>query len=173
MCQGMRRSSCVVAVVALGLVAGGCENKAQTGAVVGAGGGAAAGGIIGHQSGHAGTGALIGAGVGAIGGYIVGNEMDKKDARREEEAYQARTRAAREYRYEDRAPRAQATSAEARVTKQDVIAWTERGVKEDLIIDRIDRTHSAFRLSPADENELRDAGVSEEVIRTMKNTTRR
>ena len=171
--QGMRRSSSVVVIVALGMVAAGCENKAQTGALIGAGGGAAAGGIIGHQSGNAGTGALIGAGVGAIGGYIVGNELDKKDARQEEAAYQSRTRSARESRYDDRAPRAQTTSAETRVTKQDVIDWTERGVKEDIIIDRIDRTHSAFRLSPADENELRDAGVSEEVIRTMKNTTRR
>ena len=76
MCQGMRRSSCVISLIVLGLVGAGCENKAQTGALVGAGGGAAAGGIIGHQSGNAGTGALIGAGVGAIGGYIVGNELE-------------------------------------------------------------------------------------------------
>ena len=40
--------------------------NARTGTAVGALGGAAAGGIIGHQSGNAAEGALIGAGVGAL-----------------------------------------------------------------------------------------------------------
>jgi len=58
----MFRAVKVVLVVAAGLgmvFLAGCESKAQTGAGVGALGGAGAGAIIGNQSGNAGTGALI------------------------------------------------------------------------------------------------------------------
>src|SRR6185295_16748708 len=74
--------SAAVAVLAgaIGLSSVGCETKAQTGALVGAGGGALVGGAIGSLShSRAGAGAAIGAGVGALGGYLVGNEADKKD----------------------------------------------------------------------------------------------
>ena len=50
----------------------------QKGAAIGGLGGAAIGGIIGHQSGHGTEGALIGAGVGAVSGALVGEKMDKK-----------------------------------------------------------------------------------------------
>ena len=69
-----------VAAVGFGLVLlPGCENKAQTGALVGSGAGAGIGAIIGNQSGNAGAGALIGAAAGGLGGYVIGNEGDKKD----------------------------------------------------------------------------------------------
>ena len=71
------------------LFAGGCgeSNNATDGALIGAGLGAAAGAIIGHQSGSAGEGAAIGAGAGALGGYILGNEEDKKEMRRHDPNY--------------------------------------------------------------------------------------
>ncbi|HEY7118753.1 MAG TPA: glycine zipper domain-containing protein [Tepidisphaeraceae bacterium] len=69
----------------------------------------------------------------------------------------------RDTRYESRAV----------LTKQDVIDWTRRGDRDDQIIDRIDHGGTIFRLSSRDENDLRDAGVSEEVIRAMKDTARR
>jgi hypothetical protein len=72
----------VVVGVGCAFVAG-CETKAQTGAGVGALGGAGLGAIIGNQSGNAGAGALIGGAAGAVGGYLIGNEGDKKDTRRE------------------------------------------------------------------------------------------
>ncbi len=56
--------------------------NAQTGTVLGALGGAAAGGIIGNQSGRGLEGAAIGAGVGAIGGNMVGNAQDQRNAQR-------------------------------------------------------------------------------------------
>lgn len=53
--------------------------NAQTGTVLGALGGAAAGGIIGHQSGRGLEGAAIGAGLGGIGGNMIGNAQDQRN----------------------------------------------------------------------------------------------
>ena len=154
------RCVCAVVMGSMSLALAGCETKGQSGAVLGGLGGAAVGAIIGHQSGHAGTGALIGTAVGAGGGYVVGNEMDKADAR-EESRYQRATRVDRESRYQ--------TSAGGRtVTKRQVIDWTRQGVKDEIIIDRIEQSGTVFSVTVTDENELRDAGVSEEVIRSMK-----
>ena len=165
MITGCRRAAS--AVVVLALCASGCATKAQTGAAVGAGGGAAVGAAAGSFSGNAGKGALIGAGIGAISGYFVGNEMDKSDARREQE-YQYNTRSSRESRYSS-----SSVSSSSRITRNDVMNWTDQGVKDEIIIDRVERGGTVFRLTAADENELRDAGVSEDVIRSMKDTARR
>jgi hypothetical protein len=54
-----------------------------------------------------------------------------------------------------------------------VISWTARGTRDDVIIDRIERSGAVYHLSAKDENELRDQGVSEEVIQAMKATARR
>jgi len=63
------------------LMAVGCANKAQTGALTGAALGAGVGAAVGD-----GEGAAIGAAAGGIGGYMVGNEMDKSDAAAERQA---------------------------------------------------------------------------------------
>jgi surface antigen len=140
----------------------GCETKAGTGALVGGAAGAGVGAIIGHNShGRTGSGALIGGAVGAIGGALVGNEMDKADRKREQEARYDRD-------YRDAPPPA----SSARVTKNDVIAWSGRGMSDPEIMDRIDRSGTVFHLTAADEMQLRDARVSEDVIREMKDTAR-
>jgi uncharacterized protein YcfJ len=148
-----------------GIVAG-CESKAGTGAIVGGLGGAAVGGVIGSYShARAGEGAAIGAAAGAIGGALVGHAMDKADekkAREREASY--RSSKSDSYGY---------NSGSGYITKRDVIEWNSRGVKDEVIIDRIERSGQTFRLTGADENELRDAGVSESVIRAMKNTARK
>jgi uncharacterized protein YcfJ len=161
----------VLNIAMMSLLAGGtigCETKAQSGALIGGAAGAGAGAIIGHQSGHAGGGALIGGAVGAIGGALVGNEMDKSDTRKERD----RDRAARDYDrrqvgYDDRNH-----SAAQQITQRDVIHWTARGTRDDIIIDRIQRSSTVFYLTRQDERELRDEGVSPQVIRTMKDTAR-
>ena len=56
------------------------------------------------------------------------------------------------------------------VSCEEIIEWSIRGFNDDMIIDRIDRSNSAFHLSTSEEIHLRDAGVSDEVIRTMKAT---
>ncbi len=64
--------------------------SARTGTVIGALGGAAAGGIIGNQSGRGLEGAAIGAGLGALGGNVIGGAQDERDARYEDRRYDRR-----------------------------------------------------------------------------------
>jgi hypothetical protein len=158
----------LLSVVAMGIIGAGvagCETKAGTGALIGGAAGAGIGAIVGHNShGRTGSGALIGGAVGALGGALIGNEMDKKD---KEEA--RRDRDYDDYSARRGAPR----TAAAAVTRDDVIEWTRRGDRDEQIIDRIDRSPAVIRLSARDENDLRDAGVSEGVIRAMKDTARR
>jgi hypothetical protein len=176
----------LVSLVAIGVLSAGmlgCETKAGTGALVGGAAGAGLGAIIGNNTGHGHTagGAAIGGVAGALGGALIGNELDKKDKEqaRERDYYRDRdynrtpgypTSTAAD---DDYAARRNGRPAATGVTKADVIEWTRRGDRDDLIIDRIDRGGTVFRLSSRDENQLRDAGVSEEVIRAMKDTARR
>jgi hypothetical protein len=104
---------------------------------------------------------LIGAAVGAIGGGLIGHGMDKNDEKqkRREDASSYRER-------ETHAP-----AVAGRVGKSDVMEWSRNGTKEDVIVDRIERS-GATRLSTADERELRDAGVSDRVIRAMRGGAR-
>lgn len=81
------RKASIAALLAL-LPFAGCASKAGNGALIGGGGGALIGAIIGNNSGgHGATGAVIGGAVGAVGGAIVGNEMDKNDKKKEEARY--------------------------------------------------------------------------------------
>ena len=95
-----------------------------------------------------------------LGGALIGNELDKND--REEARRRKRSAAQRTIRIRD-----------GTITRQDVMNWVRQGDRDDLIIDRIERSGTVFQISSRDENALRDAGVSEEVIRTMKDTARR
>lgn len=176
----MRRHRLTVLAVAAGLVLSplslGCESNAGTGTAIGAGAGAGAGALIGSAvagSGARTEGALVGAGVGALvgglTGHAIGKNEDRKQAERERRARQDRM-------YADRPapPPATATPVGAQpmqaLTTADVIRWTHTGVQEAVIIDRIERSGTRFNLTAADERQLRDAGVSENVIRAMKQT---
>jgi len=142
----------------------GCETKAGTGALVGGAAGAGIGAIVGHNShGRTASGAAIGGVVGAIGGALVGNEMDKADREKErdrEDSYRQR----RDSRYESRA---------GTVTRADIVAWSQRGDHDADIIDRIERSGTIFHVSSREENQLRNAGVGEDVIHAMRDTARR
>lgn len=63
----------------------GCSTKTGTGALIGTGGGAALGSIIGAIAGNTGVGTVIGAAVGAGAGALIGNHMDKVAAQAEAE----------------------------------------------------------------------------------------
>jgi hypothetical protein len=64
-------------------------------------------------------------------------------------------------------------SNSSRISKQDVIDWTARGVREDVVLERINRCGNLPRLTAADENQMRDAGVSETVIQELRAAARR
>ena len=154
-----KAKSAAVAVLAaaMGMGSVGCESKAQTGALVGAGGGALLGGAIGSFShGRAGAGAAIGAGAGAIGGYLVGNEMDKKDQKKRDSAAASSAKTSSSSDYQSPPPRNTSVTTDG-VNRDDVIRWSKDGVKDEVIIDRIERSGTAFRLTAADETALRDA----------------
>jgi hypothetical protein len=145
-------------VSAIGAGVFGCESNAGTGAIVGGVGGAAVGGLIGSNShARAGEGALIGAAAGAIGGALIGHSMDKNDekAKRKEDEKQ----------YRDAQPQV------SRVSTSDVIDWSRNGTKEDVIVDRIQRSGATF-VSSADEKQMKAAGVSDRVIGAMKSSGR-
>jgi uncharacterized protein YcfJ len=59
----------------------------QRGAIVGGLGGAALGGIIGHQSGRTLEGAAIGGAAGAGAGALYGNQQDQEQRRRYNQGY--------------------------------------------------------------------------------------
>lgn len=75
----MQRALALV-VTAGTLVASGCAslNNKERGAVIGAGAGAAVGGVIGNQTGSTARGAIIGAVVGGAAGAIIGHQMDQQ-----------------------------------------------------------------------------------------------
>ncbi len=160
-----RRGVSVVLAISLGLAASGCANSTENGALIGGLGGAALGAGIGSLShARAGEGALIGGAIGAIAGGLIGHAVDKnKEA--DEKRFDEENRNIREARQAQ-------TPQYATVTKQDVTVWASRGVRDEIIIDRIQRSGTVFHLTAADENQLRDAGVSDEVVRAMKNTAR-
>ena len=71
----------VASLLAAGmLVSAGCASMSQKerGAVIGAGAGAAIGGVIGNQTGSTARGAIIGAVVGGAAGAIIGHQMDQQ-----------------------------------------------------------------------------------------------
>jgi len=69
-----------ILLASLALVgAPGCGmNNTTKGAIIGATGGAVAGGVIGNQTGSTTRGAIIGAAVGGAAGAIIGDQMDKR-----------------------------------------------------------------------------------------------
>ena len=158
----MRNKLCgCMLIVSVGFAPLGCENKAETGALVGGGSGAAVGGLIGSMShSRAGEGALIGAGVGAITGALVGHGMDEADKQKQRDQ-----EVAADYQTDPYAGHI--------VTQHDVIKWTNHGTRDDIIIDSIERSGTVFHLSRSDEQDLRDAGVSEMVIQEMEATAQR
>lgn len=72
-------SALILLVVAMIQCLSGCNATNTTkGGAIGAGTGAAIGGIIGHQSNNTAVGAIIGAAVGGSAGALIGRHMDKQ-----------------------------------------------------------------------------------------------
>ena len=175
----------IVLACALSIPSAGCQSKAGTGAIAGGVGGAVIGGVIGNNSGHhnGAAGAAIGGAVGALGGAAVGHGMDKADEKkareqREREQYEARQQSSYNSPARTSSPppasRTPTTpnQTSATITRGDVVDWTRQGVKDEIIIDRIQRSGQKFVMTAADERELKSLGLSDNVILAMKNTVK-
>lgn len=128
-----------------------CENKTQTGALAGAGIGALSGGLI---AGNA-TGAAIGGAIGAVGGGLIGYALDEQDRARVQQQSPETLQ---------RIDRGQPLSI------TDIKAMSKAGINKDVIMSQIQSTHSVFHLSTAEIIELKESGVSQEVIDFMIDT---
>ncbi|MCG8432055.1 MAG: glycine zipper domain-containing protein [Candidatus Omnitrophica bacterium] len=158
----MKRAFESIAFVGIGIVfavaVSGCQSnksRAAEGAVIGGVLGAAAGSIIGHQSGETGEGAAIGAAAGILGGSLIGSQIEKSPAQ------PAATAPA-----PDTQPAASAFNPQ-QMSLEQIITLTREGVHEDVIIDRILMSNSRFSLSSADTAYLKQQGVSDKVIGVM------
>jgi outer membrane protein OmpA-like peptidoglycan-associated protein len=76
MTRSLRSVMLLAALVPIGFGCG--MNKAQKGAIIGAGAGGAAGAVIGKATGSTVRGAIIGAVVGGAAGAAIGHQMDKQ-----------------------------------------------------------------------------------------------
>jgi len=142
-----------LAALVFSLVAG-CQSPyhADRGALFGGLLGAGTGAVVGDALGNAGAGAAIGAGVGALSGAAIGSEMDQ---------IEARNRAMIE------AQMGRQVSASA-VTIDDVLAMTQAGVDDELIVTHV-RAHGVARpLQAADLIFLQQQGVSTRAIKAMQ-----
>ena len=135
----------VFLLLILMVVIAGCETtgtRTRTGAIGGGLLGAAAGGIIGHQSGKGLEGAAIGAATGALAGGLVGSDMDK---------------------------RALATNPN-HITVIKIAEMGKQGIPDGVIIGEIKRTRSIYELASEVITYLKDNNVSDRVIDYMLST---
>ncbi|MES2344443.1 MAG: glycine zipper domain-containing protein [Chlamydiota bacterium] len=129
-----------------------CATKTQTGALAGAGVGALAGGLIGGSA----TGALIGGAVGAAGGALIGYALDQQDRDNlQQQSPQTLNR----------------IDHGQQLSTNDVKAMSKAGIKDDVIINQIHSTNSVFYLSADQIIDLKDSGVSQNVINYMIQTS--
>jgi hypothetical protein len=126
------------------------DRGALVGGLLGAGTGAIVGGAVGDPL----AGAAIGTGVGALSGAAIGSGMDEVEAKN---------------RAQIQAQLGQQVAAGA-VSMADVVAMTRAGVDEQLIVNHIQAHGSAAPLTPGDLIQLKQAGVSANVIQSLQNT---
>jgi len=144
----MRRNLFAIALVVPFFAGCSGMNNTGKGALAGGGIGGLLGAGIGSVSGNAGAGAAIGGALGALTGGAVGSDMDRDERRSQAVAAH--------------------NAANPPMSKQDVIYMAQSHMSDDLIIGQIDRSNSAFQLSPQDVVFLRGQGVSERVIGYMQ-----
>ena len=133
----------------------GCASPyhADRGAAFGGVAGAGLGAIVGAAVGDPLAGAAIGAGAGAITGAAVGSSLDGIEARNQAEI----------------AARLGRPVPAGATTMGDVVAMTQAGVDEPIIISHIHSRGVAQALQPADLIYLKNSGVSPAVIQAMQN----
>lgn len=148
----------VALVVGLCSLVAGCLSPyyADKGALFGGLSGAGVGAIVGDAAGNAGAGAVIGSAVGALTGAAVGSGIDA-DLTRSKAEIEARM----------------GRQMQGAVTPQDVIAMTQAGLSDDVIVTHIRANGVAQALQVQDLIGLRNTGVRDSVINAMQQTPSR
>ncbi|MBI2479282.1 MAG: glycine zipper 2TM domain-containing protein [Planctomycetia bacterium] len=151
----MKASSVELLSLSVVVIASGCQSLsyADRGATLGALTGALGGAAIGQHNGDAASGALIGTAVGALAGAAVGDTIDYEVARSAEII-------------EQRMGRRMAGA----VAMNDVIAMSQAGLSEDVIMTHMRANGVASPPTVNDLITLRNAGVSDSVIQVMQQT---
>jgi hypothetical protein len=154
----------------------GCENlpgdEKTQGAVIGGAGGAIAGAAIAKDNRL--LGGLIGGALGAAGGYVVGAQIEKNNDKHKDEAVQASERDRKNPPTSSEVKRARTADLndDGFVTLNEVAAMHDARLSNREMINRLEDTGQVFYLSEAQEEYLRDKGVSDEVIRAMRTMNR-
>jgi hypothetical protein len=157
----MKRIAIGLAVLTTGLLLFGCEtpegqpDRTAGGALAGGAIGAGSGAIIGSASGHAGEGALIGGAIGAVTGGLIGHSMDQ---------------AQRETLQQQSPQTLQRVEQGQPLGLADIKALAKAGVSDEVIISQIRNSGTVYHLSTAEIIDLKNSGVSEQVIDFMINT---
>jgi hypothetical protein len=167
----------VVTLVAASLVGSlgvaGCENlpgnEKSQGTVIGGLAGAGAGALIGGEDNRL-IGALIGGAVGAGGGYLVGANWDKITGQERDDAEEAVRRAQENPATAEQARRAETAdvNADGFVTMDEIVAMEKAGFSNREIIRRLEATDQYFELTTAQERDLRQQGIDQDVIVAMR-----
>jgi len=141
-------------LVLLLVASSGCYSPyhADRGALFGGLTGAGVGALVGDAVGKPGAGALIGAGAGALTGGAIGASLDDIEARNRAEI-------------EARLGRQLAAGS---VTFADVIAMSQAGVADELIVNHVQANGAAQIPNSNDLIALQQAGVSTNVIRALQ-----
>ena len=168
-----------ISTTAVTLLAGttGCENlpgtSKQQGAAIGGVGGAVAGAAVGGEH-HRLLGAILGGALGAGGGYVVGANSDRLTQRDTAGAQRAAQTAQTQPATPQQAMNAQTAdlNGDGFVTLDEVIAMKQAGLSDQVMIDRLRATGQVFEFTPAQQNQLRQAGVSDNVVRQMEDLNR-
>ncbi|MCC9608153.1 glycine zipper domain-containing protein [Blastopirellula sp. JC732] len=150
----MTKHGLYLAIAALVVAAVGCRSPYAQDRLAAAGGltGAVAGAAIGSATGNAGAGALIGAGVGAVAGSATGAAIDESEARNQAII-------------QERLGRQLAGAT----TFQDVVAMSQAGLGDQVIIAHINKHGVATPPTPQDLIGLKNSGVSDAVLATLQN----
>jgi hypothetical protein len=113
--------------------------------------------------------------LGAGGGYLIGANKDKitgKDNdKSKEEAIKASERAERNPAKAEDVDRAKTADLndDGFVTLDEVVAMRQANLSDREMVDRLERTDQVFELTDYQEDYLRTRGVSDTVIREMRN----
>lgn len=142
---------CMIASTAF--LPAGCKSPyyADRGAALGAAAGALTGAAIGNNNGNTAAGAIVGSAVGAITGAAIGDSIDEDIARNQAMI-------------EQRMGRRLAGAA----TIPDVIAMSQAGLSDSVIITHIKANGVAHPLGPSDLITLSSNGVRDPVIQAMQ-----